>query len=40
MDEFLEDFPSVTRKQAIGVIEIAHKILTPGNINKIYDAVA
>lgn len=40
IDEFLEDFPSVTKEQAIGVIEIAHKILTSGNINEIYEAVA
>ena len=40
IDEFLEDFPSVTKEQAVGVIGIAHKILTSGNINKIYEAVA
>ena len=39
IDEFLEDFPSVTKEQAIGVIGIAHKILTSGNIDKIYEAV-
>lgn len=26
IDEFLEDFPSVTKAQAIGVIGIAHKM--------------
>lgn len=40
IDEFLADFPSVTKEQAIGVIEIAHKILSSGNIDKIYEAVA
>ena len=40
IDEFLEDFPSVTKEQAIGVIGIAHKILTSGNIDKIYETVA
>ena len=40
IDAFLEDFPSVTKDQAIGVIEIAHKILTSGNIDRIYEAVA
>lgn len=40
IDAFLEDFPSVTREQAIGVIRIAHKILTSEDINKIYEAVA
>ncbi len=40
IDEFLEDFPSVTKQQVIGVIGIAHKIVTSGNIAKIYEAVA
>ena len=40
IDEFLEDFPSVSKEQAIGMIGIAHKILTSGNIDKIYEAVA
>ncbi len=40
MDDFLEDFTSVSREQAIGVLEIAHKILTSGNIAKIYETVA
>lgn len=40
IEEFLEDFPSVTKDQAVGVIGIAHKILTSGNIDKIYEAVA
>ncbi|WPP52792.1 DUF433 domain-containing protein [Catalinimonas niigatensis] len=39
-DEFLEDFPSVTKEQVIGVIGIAHKIITSGNISEIYEAVA
>ena len=40
IDEFLEDFPSVTKKQAIGIIGIAHKIIASGNISAIYEAVA
>lgn len=40
IDEFLADYPSVTKEQAIGVIGIAHKILSSGNIDKIYEAVA
>ena len=40
IDAFLEDFPSVTKEQAIGVIRIAHKILTSKDISKIYEAVA
>jgi len=40
IDKFLEDFPSVTKEQAIGVITIAQKIITSANISKIYEAVA
>jgi uncharacterized protein (DUF433 family) len=40
IEEFLEDFPSVSKEQAIGVIGIAHKIVTSSNIDKIYEAVA
>ena len=40
LDEFLQDFPSVTRDKAIAVIEIASKILTSKNIEKIYEAAA
>ncbi len=40
LDEFLEDFPSVTKKQAMAVIEIASTILTSKNIEKIYETAA
>lgn len=40
LDEFLQDFPSVTKDQAVAVIEIASKILTSKNIEKIYEAAA
>jgi uncharacterized protein (DUF433 family) len=40
LDEFLQDFPTVTKDQAIAVIEIARKILTSSNIEKIYEAAA
>jgi len=39
INEFLEDFPSVSKEQAIGVIGMAHKIFTSGNIHKIHEAV-
>jgi uncharacterized protein (DUF433 family) len=29
LEEFLEDFPSVTREQVIAVLELAQKNLTP-----------
>ncbi len=37
--EFLEDFPSVTRKHAIGVLKIANKIVNSAQLDKIYETV-
>lgn len=39
MEEFLENFPSVTKKQAIGVLEIANKIVNSAQLDKIYETV-
>lgn len=38
--EFLEDFPSVSKEQVIAILEIAGKILSSQNVNKIYEASA
>jgi uncharacterized protein (DUF433 family) len=38
--EFLEDFPTVTREQAVGVLELAEKLVTSKNIQKLYKAAA
>ena len=40
LDAFLEDFPTVTKEQAIGVLELANRLLTSKNIEKIYEAAA
>lgn len=40
LDEFLGDFPTVTKKQAIAVLEIAGKLLTSKNIEQIYETAA
>jgi uncharacterized protein (DUF433 family) len=40
LDEFLDDFPTVKKDQAIAVIEIASKILTSKNIEQIYETAA
>jgi len=40
IDEFLEDFPTVQKEQAIAVLEIANKLLMSGNIEKLYEAIA
>ena len=37
IDEFLEDFPSVERSQAIAVLEIAGRLMSSENIRKIYE---
>lgn len=40
MDEFLANFPTVGRKQAIAVLEIAGKILASKNIQQIHETTA
>ena len=40
LDEFLDDFPSVTKEQAVGLLEIASKFLTSQNADQIYEALA
>lgn len=40
LDQFLDDFPSVTRQQAIELLEAANKLLTANNLEQLYAAVA
>jgi len=40
LDEFLEDFPTVSKEQAIKVLRIAEKIMTSKNIEKLYETAA
>ncbi|MDX2190175.1 MAG: DUF433 domain-containing protein [Bacteroidota bacterium] len=40
LDEFLDDFPSVSKEHAIALIEIASTILTSKNIEQIYETAA
>ena len=40
LDVFLEDFPGVTRQQAVDLLETANKILTSKNLEQLYAAVA
>jgi uncharacterized protein (DUF433 family) len=40
LDEFLDDFPSVTRQQAVDLLEAANKILTSKNLEQLYAAFA
>jgi uncharacterized protein (DUF433 family) len=40
LDEFLDDFPTVSKEQAVLTLEIANKLLTSKNIAKLYEAAA
>jgi len=40
LDEFLDDFPSVSREQAVAILEIAEKIVTSKNFEKLYEIAA
>jgi uncharacterized protein (DUF433 family) len=40
LDDFLEDFPGVTRQQAVDLLETANKILTSKNLEQLYASVA
>jgi len=40
IDDFLDDFPTVSKEQAIALLEAANKIMTAKNITQLYEAVA
>ena len=40
LEEFLDDFPTVSRDQVVALLEIAGKIMSNKNISEIYEAVA
>lgn len=40
LDEFLDDFPTVSKEQAIALLDIANKLLTSKNIAQLYATVA
>ncbi len=40
LDIFLEDFPTVTKEQAIGLLHWANKLLNTKNSDKLYAPVA
>jgi len=40
LEEFLDDFPTVSRKQTVGILNIANKILTTKNIEQLYETLA
>jgi uncharacterized protein (DUF433 family) len=40
LEEFLYDFPSVTKEQALEVLEIAENMLTSKNLKSLYENFA
>ena len=40
LDEFLDDFPTVTREQAVALLDMANKLLTAKNVVQLYAAAA
>ena len=40
LDDFIEDFPTVSKEQAIALLDVANKIMTSKNIAQLYEAVA
>lgn len=40
LDEFLDDFPTVKREQAIEVLAIAEEVLTSSEFEAIYETIA
>ncbi len=40
LDVFLDDFPTVSKEQAIAVLDMANKVLTSKNVVQLYAAVA
>lgn len=40
LQEFLDDFPTVSKEQAVAVLEVAEKIITSKDIEKLYASAA
>lgn len=40
LDDFLEDFPGVTKEQAVSILEMAEKVVTSKNFAKLYETAA
>ena len=40
LDEFLEDFPTVSKEHAIAVLEMANKVMSSKNLEELYASVA
>ena len=40
LDEFLDEFPSVGKQQALDILVTANKIMTSKNLSDIYETIA
>ena len=40
LDDFLEDFPTVTKEQAVALLDWANRLLNAKNLDRLYAAVA
>ncbi|MEO6232332.1 MAG: DUF433 domain-containing protein [Ferruginibacter sp.] len=40
IDAFLEDFPTVTKEQAIALLDLANKLFNTKNLDQLYKAFA
>lgn len=40
LDEFLDDFPTVSKEQAVALLDMANKLLTAKNVEQLYASVA
>lgn len=40
IDEFLEDFPSVTKKQAVALLKLSNKIISTPHLIGVYETIA
>jgi uncharacterized protein (DUF433 family) len=39
IDDFLDDFPTVTKEQAIGILELTGKLFSARNLTQLYEAI-
>jgi uncharacterized protein (DUF433 family) len=40
LEEFIDDFPTVTKDQAIALLDIANRLLTSKNVAELYATIA
>lgn len=40
LNEFLDEFPTVSKEQAVAILDIANKLLTSKNVAELYATIA